>query len=98
VAYYLPTEKIEACSKLNNDQIECDNIANDIFNFLKETKINLITFDYVGYDFIKSKKEFSKFKWNIWHINKVSDLAEIMKRDNIGAILLPNDKFFNNLN
>ena len=98
VAYYLPTEKIKACSKLNNDKVECNNITNDIVNFLKEIEINLITFDYEGYDFVKSKKEFSKFKWNIWHINKISELAEIMKRDNIGAILLPNDKFFNNLN
>ena len=69
-----------------------------LINFLAKSKINLITFDYSGYNFVKNQKEFEKFKWNIWHINNIKDLTEIMQRENIGIVLLKNDKFFNNLN
>ena len=98
VAYYLPTKKISECSKINYKLKNCRETKSSIIKFLAKSKINLITFDYSGYNFVKNQKEFEKFKWNIWHLNSVKDVTEIMQRENIGIVLLRNDKFFNNLN
>ena len=98
VAYYLPTSKINECSKTNHKFKECKEIKESVINFLEKSKINLISFDYSGYNFVKNQKEFEKLKWNIWHINNLDELTQIMQRKNIGIVLLQNDKFFNNLN
>ena len=98
IAYYLPTNKINECSKINHELDECREIKKNIIKFLEKSKISSITFDFSGYNFVKNQKEFEKFKWNIWNLNSVKDITEIMQRENIGIVLLRNNKFFNNLN
>ena len=36
--------------------------------------------------FMIDEKEFEKLKWNIWHINNLDELTQIMQRKNIGIV------------
>ena len=101
IGYYMPTEKLKICSTkniTNEIQKECMNHFSKIVKFLKNNNINDITFSFVGYKAIKDFPEFQKFKWHIWNINNVQTINEIISSNNIGIMLLLNNKFTNNLN
>lgn len=101
VGYYMPTNLISDCSIKNNNnkkKIECEDDFLKILKFLKQTKIEAITFDYSGYQAIKDQKNFKNFKWHIWHVDSLNSFNKILSNDNIGIILLKNNKFSNNLN
>ena len=78
--------------------MNCKNIIKEIELFLLKNEIENVTFDIVGYDWLKNNKFLEKFKWNIWHIDDLDDLEKIVKQENIGILLLRNDKFTNYLN
>ena len=101
VGYYMPTETIINCSneklRVSNNN-ECKNFYSSIIEFLKQSKINSITFDYSVYDFIKNNKDMKMFKWHVWHIDSLNSFNEMITNNNIGIMLLKNNKFSNNLN
>ena len=73
--------------------------ASDKENIIKNlTNINNITFNFVGYKAIKDFPDFQRFKWHIWNVNNVKTINEIISSNNIGIMLLLNNKFTNNLN
>ena len=101
VGYYMPTNKIKACSDNNLSpklQEKCESYFIEIMQFLEEIKINNITFDFNGYNAIKNFPNFKTLKWNVWNINSVKSFNKIIKNENIGIMLLLNNKFTNNLN
>jgi len=101
VAYYMPTNLLKNCntnnlgSKKKND---CEKSIETIFDFLNETQINSITFDFLVYKTIKKYKKFENYKWHIWHLENLNSFNEVLTNENIGIMLLKNDKFSNNLN
>ena len=102
IAYYMPTNDLLVCSKEKTSEIEkkdCNKKFLDILEFLNKTNIKNITFDYSGYNAINNFSKFSNFKWNIWHINSVESFNKIISDNNdIGIMLVTNNKFANNLN
>lgn len=98
IGYYLPTDILTKCSKNKISQMNCKNIIKEIELFLLKNEIENVTFDIVGYDWLRNNKFLEKFKWNIWHIDDLDDLEKIVKQENIGILLLRNDKFTNYLN
>ena len=98
IGYYLPTDILTKCSKNKISQMSCKSIIKEIELFLLKNEIENVTFDIVGYDWLKNNKFLEKFKWNIWHIDDLDDLEKIVKQENIGILLLRNDKFTNYLN
>lgn len=104
IAYYMPTSLLSDCSR----SIEADNksdilmFCNDSLiktkDFLIKNDIKSITFDYsVGEKAILSDSFFSKLKWHVWHVD-LNDFKELIQRNNVGIMLLKNDKNLNNLN
>ena len=93
VGYYMPTDIINNCHNK-----ECNNFFSEIKKFLEQTKISSITFDYSGYNSIFDQKYFKSLKWNIWNVDSINSFNKILTNDNIGIILLKNNKFSNNLN
>ena len=101
VGYYMPAETIINCSNENlkkSEDDDCESIYSSIVKFLNQTKINSITFDYSVYNFIKKNNDMKKFKWHIWHVDSLNSFNEIISNNNIGIMLLKNNKFSNNLN
>ena len=101
VAYYMPTNNINNCSikKLDNIQKKnCINLFTSIINFLDEAKINAITFSFTGYKTIERFDKFKNYKWHIWDVDSIKSFNEILTNNNIGIMLLKNDKYANNLN
>ena len=102
IAYYMPTNDLLICSKKKISGIEkknCNKKFLDILEFLNKINIKNITFDYSGYNAINNFSKFSNFKWNIWHINSVESFNKIISDNNdIGIMLVTNNKFANNLN
>ena len=98
IGYYLPTDILTKCSKNKISLMNCKNIIKEIELSLLKNEIENVTFDIVGYDWLKNNKFLKKFKWNIWHIDDLDDLEKIVKQENIGILLLRNDKFTNYLN
>ena len=47
---------------------------------------------------IFDQKYFKSLKWNIWNVDSINSFNKILTNDNIGIILLKNNKFSNNLN
>ena len=70
----------------------------EINQFLERLNINNITFDSSGYQAIKNFSKFKNFKWHTWHIDSIETFNKMLKHDNIGIMLLTNNKFSNNLN
>ena len=103
VGYYLPTAKLNNCSKelakiKKKQDLECEKFFSNIFMFLEQTEIESITFDYSGYKAIKNHENFKNYKWHIWHVDSLKAFNNIMLNNNIGIVLLKNNKFTNNLN
>ena len=101
VAYYMPTTLLKNCNENNlssKKKNDCDKSIETIFNFLNETQINSITFDYLIYKTIKKYKKFENYKWHIWHLENLNSFNDVLTNENIGIMLLRNDKFSNNLN
>ena len=101
VAYYIPNNLLENCNKNNSSskkKNDCDKSIETIFDFLNETQINSITFDFLIYKIIKKYKKFENYKWHIWHLENLDSFNEVLANENIGIMLLKNDKFSNNLN
>ena len=89
----MPTDIINNCHNK-----ECNNFFSETKKFLEQTKISSITFDYSGYNSIFDQKYFKSLKWNIWNVDSINSFNKILTNDNIGIILLKNNKFSNNLN
>ena len=83
---------------MNFENVNCKITFENIIEFLNKNSINSVTFDFRGFDIISSYKKFNTFKWHIWHVDSLESFDKIIKKNNIGIILLSNDKFFNNLN
>jgi glucan phosphoethanolaminetransferase (alkaline phosphatase superfamily) len=98
IGYYLPTDTLTKCSTNKIFHTNCKNIIKEIEFFLLKNEIENVTFDVVGYNWLKNNKFLEKFKWNIWHIDDLDDLEKILNQKNIGILLLRNDKFTNYLN
>jgi glutaredoxin-related protein len=103
VGYYLPTQLITECSQQiirekKNYSTKCQKLYSDTTSFLDKTKINSITFDYSGYEFVKSFKNFKNYKWHIWHVDSLKSFNKIFENKNIGIVLLKNNRFTDNLN
>jgi glucan phosphoethanolaminetransferase (alkaline phosphatase superfamily) len=101
VGFYMPTNDLNSCSSNNltiSRKKKCEKNFTKIIQFLKETNIRNITFDFVGYEAINNFAGFKNFKWHIWHVNDIQAFNKIIINKNIGIILLKNDKFSNNLN
>ena len=98
VGYYLPTDILQKCSNSKINKLECKKQFSKISSFLKDIKINSITFDNLGYGFIKTNNLFKDYKWHIWNVNSLASFNEIFQNENIGIVLLKNSKFMNNLN
>ena len=66
--------------------------------FLIKYDIKSITFDYsVGEKAVSSDSFFSNLKWHVWHVG-LNEFKKLIQINNIGIILLKNDKNLNNLN
>ncbi len=101
IAYYMPTNDLLICSKKKISGIEkknCNKKFLDILEFLNKINIKNITFDYSGYNAINNFSKFSNFKWNIWHISSIEAFNKIISDNNIGIMLVTNNKFSNNIN
>ena len=103
VGYYLPTQLITECSQQiirekKNYSTKCQKLYSNTTSFLDKTKINSITFDYSGYEFVKSFKNFKNYKWHIWHVDSLKSFNKIFENKNIGIVLLKNNRFTDNLN
>ena len=101
IAYYMPTNDLLSCSLINissSKKKECDMNFTEINQFLERLNINNITFDSSGYQAIKNFSKFKNFKWHTWHIDSIETFNKMLKHDNIGIMLLTNNKFSNNLN
>ena len=98
VGYYLPTNLLKDCVNNNLSRSECKKQFLRIAKFLKNIEVSSITFDYLGYDLIKNENLFKDFKWHIWHVNSLNAFNDIVSNENIGIVLLKNNKFTNNLN
>ena len=100
IGYYMPTSKLKSCSseKITALKKECDKSLSEIAEFLKETNIKDITFNFSGYKAINKFLDFKELKWHIWQIDKLKSFNEIISHDNIGIMLLSNNKFSSNLN
>ena len=101
IGYYMPTSKLKSCSSEKITALkkkECDKSLSEIAEFLKETNIKDITFNFSGYKAINKFLDFKELKWHIWQIDKLKSFNEIISHDNIGIMLLSNNKFSSNLN
>ena len=101
VGYYMPTAKLKNCSSKNltvSQRKECEQLFHKIAEFLKQINLQDITFDISGYNAVSDFLDFKKLKWHIWHIDNIDSFNKIISNDNIGIMLLSNNKFSNNLN
>ena len=77
----------------------CDKIYLQTKNFLKKINVKSITYDYKqGKEAILQNANFKNYKWHVWHVDDVNDFQSLTQRENIGIILLKNNKSLNNLN
>ena len=103
IAYYLPTDTLSKCSSsINKENNKNSDFCNESLlktkEFLIKYDIKSITFDYsVGEKAVSSDSFFSNLKWHIWHVG-LNEFKKLIQRNNIGIILLKNDKNLNNLN
>jgi len=105
VAYYMNTSLLNECStaiKKNNidDQnLICEKLYSTTENLLKKINIKSITYDYKqGKVAVLNNPSFKKYKWHVWHVDSLSDFQDLTTRNNIGIILLKNNKSLSNLN
>lgn len=104
VAYYLDNEIINNCSSQakKNQELslkKCKDYFLNVLNFLKNLGLNSITFDFErGKDAILKNESFQSLKWHVWHVSTLNDFKELISRNNIGIILIKNDRNLNNLN
>ena len=98
IAYYLPTNILKDCSEGRIAHFECTNQIIKIKNFLDKNQIKNITFDFLAFDWLQQNKFLKKYKWHIWHLDNLTELEKVIKYNNLGIVLLRNDKFTNYLN
>ena len=101
VAYHLPKNNLKNCNAKNSNikkNLECDSFYLSTLKFLELMGIKSIAFDFVDYEAIKNFDKFQNYKWHIWHVDSIKSFNKILTNDNIGIMLLSNNKFSNNLN
>ena len=104
VAYYMDTNLLKECSlairkNLQDKDLICNKIYLKTKNLLKKINIKSITYDYKqGKEAILQNSNFENYKWHVWHVDDLNDFQSLIQRDNIGIILLKNNKSLNNLN
>jgi len=104
VAYYMDTNLLKECSlaiRKNSKEknLICDKIYLQTKNLLKKINVKSITYDYKqGKEAILQNANFKNYKWHVWHVDDVNDFQSLTQRENIGIILLKNNKSLNNLN
>ena len=98
VAYYLPTHLLKSCSEGKTSYLECSKKIKEIKNFLNKNEITDVTFDILAFDWLKQNKFLKEYKWHVWHLDNLKDFEKITKYNNLGIVLLRNDKFTNYLN
>ena len=103
VAYYVDTLLSRKCSSdiksKNPTSKNCENLYKSIDIISSSISLKSLTFDYdAAFISIDNKKDLKNFKWHIWNIDNPQIFSEIVKKDNIGIILLKNSKNLSNLN
>ena len=105
VAYYMNTALLNKCSvaiqknNIKNQNLICEELYSTTEDLLKKINIKSITYDFkVGKEAILNNPNFKNYKWHVWHVDNLSDFQALIIRDNIGIILLKNNKALNNLN
>tara|TARA_B110000285_G_scaffold230715_1_gene297840 strand:+ start:501 stop:2993 length:2493 start_codon:yes stop_codon:yes gene_type:complete len=105
IAYYMDTKIIKECSNylrskdIKNYDSKCKLFYSKTKNFLKKIEVSSITFDYKdGKHAILNNAKFKDYKWHVWNVDNLSDFQNLISRNNIGIILLKNNKYLNNLN
>jgi glucan phosphoethanolaminetransferase (alkaline phosphatase superfamily) len=105
VAYYMNTGLLDKCStaikkkNINDQNLICKELYSTTENLLKKINIRSITYDFkIGKEAILNNPSFKNYKWHVWHVDNLSDFQSLTTRDNIGIILLKNNKSLNNLN
>ena len=103
ITYYMDTKLIKDCSndikKRNINSNNCKNLVSQTELIMKKFKINSISFDFnAGYTAIKNQPSFKNYKWHTWHVDDISEVQQLIAEENLGIILLKNNKNLSNIN